>query len=124
MAKRIYVVLDRQVLQAFDGDEMVYEFDCCTGDSDHPTTTGAFRILHKHRFYHSRKYDAQMDYAMFFTRDGKAIHQGVAVGLTSLLRYLGADSVGSHGCVRLAEEDAATMFEWTPRGTPVIVTPA
>lgn len=119
--KRIVVKLDRQVLQAFDGDTKVHELECATGDDDHPTDPGLFRVFRKHRHYRSRKYDAQMDFAMFFTRDGKAIHESHAVGITSYLRFFGVTSLGSHGCVRLSSEDAETIFEWAPIGTRVHV---
>ncbi|HHL4083217.1 L,D-transpeptidase [Burkholderia sp. A2] len=46
-----------------------------TGDSEHPTDRGAFRIMRKYPTYRSRAYNVQMDYAMFFTGDGKALHQ-------------------------------------------------
>lgn len=121
MSKRIVVNLRRQVLTAYDGTQQVYRFDCCSGDKDHPTDAGKFKIFSKHRKYTSKKYKVPMDYAMFFTKDGKAIHMSHAVGLTSLLKYLGADSVGSHGCVRLSEDDARTLFEWTPMHTTVEV---
>jgi lipoprotein-anchoring transpeptidase ErfK/SrfK len=62
-----------------------------------------------------------MNYAMFFTTTGEAIHQGFAVTLLSYLKYFGIDSIGSHGCVRLSEDDAATLYAWTPYGTQVHV---
>jgi len=43
---------------------------------------------------------------MFFTTDGKAIHQSNAVALTSILKDFGLNSLGSHGCVRLSEDNA------------------
>ncbi len=58
---------------------------------------------------------------MFFTADGKAIHQSNAVGLTSVLKDLGFNQLGSHGCVRLAEENARKLFDWAPMNTPVFV---
>jgi lipoprotein-anchoring transpeptidase ErfK/SrfK len=62
-----------------------------------------------------------MDFAMFSTTDGKAIHKGVAVGLCSYLKYAGADSIGSHGCVPPDEDAASRLFDWAPMHTPVIV---
>ena len=56
-----------------------------------------------------------------FTTDGKAIHMAHVVGLCSYLKYFGIESIGSHGCVRLAEEDAAWLFDWTPLHTAVHV---
>ncbi|WP_349252623.1 L,D-transpeptidase [Burkholderia sp. AU32357] len=53
----------------------MFRFDCVTGDSEHPTDRGAFRIMRKYPTYRSRAYNMQMNYAMFFTGDGKALHQ-------------------------------------------------
>ena len=58
---------------------------------------------------------------MFFTTTGEAIHQSHLVGPLSYLKYLGVSSIGSHGCVRLAEEDASALFGWAIVGTPVWV---
>jgi lipoprotein-anchoring transpeptidase ErfK/SrfK len=119
MSKRIRVVLSRQVLIAYDGKRQVYEFDCATGDSSHPTGPGNFRIFRKHRTHVSSKYNVPMDFAMFFTMDGKAIHKSHFVGPISFMKFFGADSLGSHGCVRLSDKDAQALFDWTPIGTPV-----
>lgn len=121
MAKRIVVKLDRQVLLAYDGKSAVYEFDCATGDDAHPTNPGMFTVFRKHRYYRSRKYDAQMNFALFFSRDGKAIHESSGVAATSYFRYFGITSLGSHGCVRLASSDAETIFKWAPAGITVCV---
>lgn len=119
MSKNIKVNLQRQILFAYDGNKEVFKFDCATGDKDHPTEIGRFKIFKKDQKHFSQKYKAQMDYAMFFTTDGKAIHMSHAVGPISLLKYLGADYFGSHGCVRLAEEDAKALFVWAPLGAVV-----
>ena len=121
MNKRIEVLLGRQVLIAYDGGTKAFEFDCATGDKDHPTMPGMFRVLRKHRKYTSHTYNVPMDFAMFFTLDGKAIHKSHAVGPISVLKYVGFDFFGSHGCVRLEESDASALFDWTPMGTPVTV---
>lgn len=122
--KRIVVDLQSQTLQAFDGPSSVYSFDCVTGDTDHPTTPGSFKILRKAHPYRSHTYHVQMNYAMFFTADGKALHQYHGLLPLSAVRTLKSkvsDYLGSHGCVRLTEDDARTLFEWAPVGTPVIV---
>lgn len=65
-----------------------------------------------------------MHYAMFFTRDGKAIHQYhgvVPLFAVRLLKENISDWFGSHGCVRLSEEDARALFEWAPVQTTVRV---
>ena len=67
-----------------------------------------------------------MNYAQFFTGDGKAIHQYHGVAPLEIVRVLkkGSDWFGSHGCVRLTESHAKTLYAWTPPlGTPINVVP-
>ncbi len=125
--KEIFVDLARQILYAFDGEEVFRQYDCVSGDNAHATTVGRHRISRKHRIYRSRQYDAQMNYAMFFHR-GEAIHEAQAVQLMSYarvgLRGLGLgenDPFGSHGCVRLDSRAARELFDWAPMGTSVHV---
>lgn len=141
MGKRIEVNLARQVLTAFDGDTTVFVFDCVSGDYAHPTEEVEknvkgkgivksisgneirHRVTRKQNPCYSAKYHAQMNYAMFFTSDGKAIHQGFAVMPLSYLKVLEiyGPLIGSHGCVRLAEDNARKLYDWTPVGTEVII---
>jgi lipoprotein-anchoring transpeptidase ErfK/SrfK len=62
-----------------------------------------------------------MSYSMFFTEDGKAIHGTQMAALRSYLHSYLTQSVGSHGCVGLTDDNALALFEWAPVGTPVIV---
>ncbi len=121
--QQIIADLDDQKLYAFDGAVKQFEFHCATGDSKHPTAVKPelFSIIRKHKKYRSVKYDAQMDYAMFFSYDGKAIHQSNAVTVTSFLKDIGVNFLGSHGCIRLPESDAKKIFAWAPMNTPVFV---
>lgn len=128
MNKRIEVNLSEQRLEAYEGNELVRECACITGDADDsPTEPGSFKILHKAHPYRSKKYDKPMDYACFFTEDGKALHQthiplaSLMVPALSAMKKIFPDQIGSHGCVRLDEEDAGWIFEWAPVGTPVII---
>ncbi|WP_444996219.1 L,D-transpeptidase [Aliikangiella sp. IMCC44359] len=34
---------------------------------------------------------------------------------------MGFDSLGSHGCVRLSEDNARALFNWAPMHTPVFI---
>ena len=118
-SKRIAVDLTRQKLTAYDGTKPVFEFHCACGDKDNPTPTGRFLIYKKDLKHWSRKYNnVPMHHAMFF-KDGYAIHEAHMVTMTSFLKTWGADSLGSHGCVRLSVGDATTLFDWAPIGTPV-----
>lgn len=121
--KQIIVDLDDQNLYAFEGSQLKFNYYGTSGDTDHPTATKPqlFHIFRKHEKYVSKTYNARMDYAMFFTYDGKAIHQSNAVSVTSILKDLGFNYFGSHGCVRLSEDNARELFKWAPMNTPVFI---
>lgn len=121
--KQIIVDLDDQNLFAYEGNRLIYSFYCASGDKVHPTATwpSLHSIFRKHEVYRSKTYNAQMDNAMFFTADGKAIHQSNAVGITSILKDVGINQLGSHGCVRLTKANASKLFAWAPMKTPVFV---
>lgn len=123
MPKRIVVDLSSQTVSAYDGPALFHTCDCVSGDSSHPTPTGHFRISRKHNPYTSRTYGVPMNYAMFFKSTGEALHQYHGPAPWFLLR-IGrglSDSVGSHGCVRLEESDARTLYGWARLGTRVEV---
>jgi hypothetical protein len=127
-AKRIWVNTDRQILEALLGNKRcIYRFDCVTGDSGHPTDPGFHKVINKLHPCRSTTYNVQMNYAQFFTSDGKAIHQYHGIVPLAVIRVAksGSDWFGSHGCVRLVESDARTLYAWTPEmGTTVEVVPA
>jgi lipoprotein-anchoring transpeptidase ErfK/SrfK len=121
--KTIKVLLTQQVVEGYEGEKCVFRLDCVSGDEDHPTPTGSFSILRKHAIYKSHTYKVQMNYSMFFTTTGEVLHQyhgPVPFGLMRLGRKV-SGWVGSHGCVRLSEENAKMLFNWTPMKTPVYV---
>jgi lipoprotein-anchoring transpeptidase ErfK/SrfK len=118
-SKILLVNTDEQKLYAWDGDELVYEFHVVTGKPGKETTAGAFSTTRKYESYTSRTYGSKMPYTMFFTVDGKAIHGTKLALMRSFVHTYLNESVGSHGCVGLAEEEAALLFAWAPLGTRV-----
>jgi lipoprotein-anchoring transpeptidase ErfK/SrfK len=123
MAKRILVDIAAQQVTAFDGKSRFHACECVSGDTSHSTPRGRFAILRKHHPYTSKTYGAAMNYAMFFTTTGEALHQYHGPAPWTLLR-LGrrmTTAVGSHGCVRLQEDDAKKLYGWAPIGTAVEV---
>jgi lipoprotein-anchoring transpeptidase ErfK/SrfK len=121
MGKMIKVSLAGQTLEAWEGAKRKFQFDCVTGDRDHPTEPGTFNVIRKDKLHRSHKYNVDMHYALFFSVDGKAIHQYHGLLPLSIVRAAksGSDWFGSHGCVRLAEADAKALFEWAPLHTPI-----
>src|SRR5262245_905866 len=72
----IVVNLKEQRLYAYENRREKFHFPCVIGDKEHPTVPGTFTIYRKHKDYRSKKYDAEMPYTMFFSKDGKASHAG------------------------------------------------
>lgn len=119
--KIIVVNTGEQKLYAWEEGELVYEFHMVSGRPGKETTAGRFETLRKYEDYTSHSYGAEMPYSMFFTYDGKAIHGTRLALVRSFVHTYITESVGSHGCVGLAEEEAAKLFEWAPLGTRVDV---
>jgi lipoprotein-anchoring transpeptidase ErfK/SrfK len=81
------------------------------------TPRGSYSVKRMARTYYSKKYDnAPMPNSVFF-------HGGYAIHGTGHVRALG--SPASHGCVRLAPSNAATLFnlvaKYGPRSTRITI---
>ena len=98
---RIHIDLGSQTMHvaSLQGD---YDWAVSTGRPGLRTPTGHYRPQRMFAMTHSLKYDnAPMPHAIFF-RGGYAIHGTDATG------QLG--QVASHGCIRLAPENAAALY--------------
>jgi hypothetical protein len=120
--KWIGVFLDEQVVRSFSDGAVVDKFDCVTGDGSNPTNPGQFSIKSKDRLHTSRQFGVKMDFAQFFD-GGKALHQYHGIVPLAVIRILksGTDFFGSHGCVRLVQSDADTLFKFGVVGMRVTV---
>jgi lipoprotein-anchoring transpeptidase ErfK/SrfK len=84
-----------------------YVWPVSTGKRGYATPTGDFRPFRMEEEHYSKEWnDAPMPHSIFFTGQGHAIH-----GTTA--RKLGR--VASHGCVRLAPQNAAKLFALVER---------
>ena len=80
-----------------------YEWPVSTGLRGYTTPSGTYTARSMNKIWYSRQWDnAPMPHAVFFTKDGHAIHGTLEV------KRLGKPA--SHGCVRLSPENAATLF--------------
>ena len=80
-----------------------YDWPVSTGVAGHDTPNGSYRPFRMEKTHFSREWDnAPMPHAIFFTQVGHAIHG------TTHTRRLGR--AASHGCVRLSQRNAATLF--------------
>lgn len=110
----IQIIVSRadQRLQVFKGTEVIAESHVSTGKHGHTTPTGVFSILEKRRRHFSNLYNnAPMPFMQRLTWSGIALHAS-----NSVPRY-----PASHGCVRLPNSFAKTLFSLTNRGAHVVI---
>jgi lipoprotein-anchoring transpeptidase ErfK/SrfK len=80
-----------------------YEWPVSTGLRGYTTPAGTYTARSMNKIWYSRQWDnAPMPHAVFFTKEGHAIHG------TSEIKRLGKPA--SHGCVRLSPENAALLY--------------
>jgi len=96
------VSISTQTMVVSQNGEVKYKWPVSTGRKGYSTPTGSYSAQWLTRHHRSRKYNnAPMPYAVFY-------HRGYAVHATYETGRLGR--VASHGCVRLAPENAAKFF--------------
>jgi lipoprotein-anchoring transpeptidase ErfK/SrfK len=109
----IAVSIDKQRVRIFDDNGVFAEAPVSTGMPGHPTPTGVFSVIQKHKLHHSNIYSgAPMPYMQRITWSGVAMHAGVLPGYPA-----------SHGCIRMPTSFAVKMWNWTKMGARVFVTP-
>ena len=80
-----------------------YHWPVSTGRAGYSTPSGTFTAKSMNKIWYSREWDnAPMPHAIFFTKNGHAIHG------TDEVKKLGKPA--SHGCVRLSPQNASTLF--------------
>jgi hypothetical protein len=85
-----------------DGVE-TYDWPVSTGRPEYSTPSGTYTATSMNEIWYSKEWDnAPMPHAIFFIRDGHAIHGSLDV------KNLGKPV--SHGCVRISPKNAATLY--------------
>ena len=80
-----------------------YEWPVSTGLRGYTTPSGTYTASSMNEIWYSKQWDnAPMPHAVFFTREGHAIHG------TNEIKRLGKPA--SHGCVRISPQNAATLY--------------
>jgi lipoprotein-anchoring transpeptidase ErfK/SrfK len=94
----------KQMMTVFlDGVER-YNWPVSTGITRYSTPSGTYTALSMNEIWYSKEWDnAPMPHAIFFMKDGHAVHGSYEV------KSLGKPA--SHGCVRIAPQNAATLYE-------------
>ena len=121
--KRIVVDRTKQMLYAYDGNDLFMEAKISTGVELTPTPRGLFRVYKKtpSRYMQgpipgisTEYYDLPgVPWNLYFTYQGAVIHGA----------YWHNDfgKVHSNGCVNLPITDAAKLYQWADLGTEVLV---
>jgi lipoprotein-anchoring transpeptidase ErfK/SrfK len=108
----IAISLDHQRLTVYSAGAAIAHSPVSTGTPDHPTPAGIFSVIGKERFHRSNLYsNAPMPFMQRITWSGVALHQGVLPGYPA-----------SHGCIRLPERFAQSLWGMTRMGARVIIT--
>ena len=104
-ASTVLVVIDKptQEMTVFVDNVERYTWPVSTGLPGYETPSGTYPARSMRKIWYSKQWDdAPMPHAIFFTEKGHAIHG------TDQTKKLGR--LASHGCVRLAPENARILF--------------
>ena len=106
LAQTILITIDKSTQQmtvSVDGVQK-YAWPVSTGKRGYSTPSGSFTPTSMNEVWYSKQWDnAPMPHAIFFMKDGHAIHGSYEV------KQLGKPV--SHGCVRIAPENATLLYE-------------
>ena len=105
VAATILINIDKtkqQMTVFLDGVES-YNWPVSTGKAGYSTPSGTFTATSMNEIWYSKEWDnAPMPHAIFFMKDGHAIHGSYEV------KHLG--KAVSHGCVRISPQNATTLY--------------
>jgi hypothetical protein len=107
--RRIEVQLRRQLALLINDNRVIRAVHISSGAGG-KTPTGSFRVFRKERYSWSVPFKVWLPWASYFT-GGVAFHE-----FGSVPTY-----AASHGCIRVNQYDAQTLFGFAETGTPVDV---
>jgi hypothetical protein len=125
--KHIKIILDRQILLAFEWNVLVYAARVATGQKNFESPTGWFRTFHKRPTFHMT---GGADVASVFDLpgvpwDSYITDTGVALHGTYWHNDFGHPH--SHGCINMTLQDAKWIYRWTlptvPPGERLLLAP-
>lgn len=119
----VSVSIASQRVTVFDAENLVVkQFVCSTGEKGSETPTGTFRIAERGESFYN---DKLQEGGYFWTQfEGNYLFHSVPFGSDGKLEPEEAAKLGtpaSHGCVRLAMDDAKWIYDHIPRGTSVTI---
>jgi len=125
--KRIEVDLTRQIVLAYDGDSLVYNFLISSGTYGR-TPTGEFKIWAKVKAQKmsggseelgTYYYLPNVQNVMFFYNDKYEKKLGYSFHQAYWHNNFGVPM--SHGCINMTTDDSATLYAWADVGTPITI---
>ncbi len=109
----ISVSINEQRLRVYDRNGLFAETPVSTGKTGHATPMGVFSVIQKNKWHRSNLYsDAPMPYMQRITWSGVALHAGALPGYPA-----------SHGCIRMPNNFAIRLWNWTRLGARVVIAP-
>lgn len=134
--KVVVIPLREQTLRAYENGKLVYWTYVTTGRLERPSWPGLHYVLYKERDTQFISPDPKgspfwypptpINYAVAYAPNGFYIHDAwwrTQFGPDTNLPHWdpAAFNGGSHGCINVAENAMAWLFNWIPTGIPVIV---
>ena len=103
---QIVITIDKatQKMRVLVDGVQKFDWPVSTGKRGYSTPSGTFTATSMNEIWYSKEWDnAPMPHAIFFMKDGHAIHGSYDV------KHLGKPA--SHGCVRVAPQNATLLYE-------------
>lgn len=121
LQKSLFVSLKKQQLEMRLNNIAIAAHPVSGGLPRTPTPIGTFKILQKHPRAWSNSAKLWMPYWMHFSGRGHGLHElpEWPGGRKEGENHLGRPA--SHGCVRLGIGAAKAVYDWSPVGTPVVI---
>ncbi len=124
-SKMIVIDISEQMFYCYEDGQLVKKFVTSTGKPSTPTKIGRFKVLDKYPMAYGGVKGERwaMPYWLGIYYAG-SVENGIHAlpyinGVKESARSLGRRV--SHGCIRLADQDAIWVYNWAEIGTPVIV---
>ncbi|MBN1139211.1 MAG: LysM peptidoglycan-binding domain-containing protein [Anaerolineae bacterium] len=120
--KRIVVDLSAQRMYVYQNGQLVWNWVVSTGRPGQETVVGHYKVLNKIPTAYAYTWSLKMPYWLGIYWAG-SLQNGIHAlpigpgGQTMWGGYLGQRV--SYGCVILSTQNAATLYNWAPVGTPV-----
>lgn len=117
--KWIDVDLTHQLLNAYEGNDIVYTTKISSGTDENPTVTGMFRVWL--RFESQTMDGARLGYDYYLENVPYVMYFFEDYALHGAYWHNNFGYQMSHGCVNLSPSDAGWLYNWSGYGTVVNV---